>query len=118
MKIVSAAGAIENGEVEPDTVIGVSDELQICDQRFTEHDYHGNVGWPVSTILAQSSNIGTIKLADLIGKDELYRYMKDFGFGENDRGGLPERAVRHRPGAGRTGTARHGDRSRSARASR
>jgi cell division protein FtsI (penicillin-binding protein 3) len=82
MKIVSAAGAIEDGKVEPDTVIPVTDEMQICDQRFSEHDYHGNVGWPVSTILAQSSNIGTIKLADMIGKDELYRYMKAFGFGE------------------------------------
>lgn len=93
MKIVSAAGAIENGEVQPDTVVPVTDEMQICDQRFTEHDYHGNVGWPVSTILAQSSNIGTIKLADMIGKDELYRYMKDFGFGEKTAVDFPNEAA-------------------------
>lgn len=93
MKVVSAAGAIENGEVEPDTVVPVTDEMQICDARFTEHDYHGNVGWPVSTIISQSSNIGTIKLADMIGKDELYRYMKDFGFGETTAVEFPNEAA-------------------------
>ncbi len=89
MKIVTASGAIEDGKVQPDTIIPISDTIQICDARFEEHDPHGNVGWPVSRILAQSSNVGTIKLGQMLGKDEIYRYMKDFGFGARTAIGFP-----------------------------
>lgn len=82
MKMIPASGALENGKVQPDTVVGLTDTLQICDSEFSEHDYHGNVGWKVSEIIAQSSNIGTIKLGQMIGKDEIYRYMRAFGIGQ------------------------------------
>lgn len=82
MKMITASGAIENGKVQPDTVVPLSDTLQICDSQFSEHDYHGNVGWPVSKIISQSSNVGTIKLGQMIGKNEIYRYMREFGIGQ------------------------------------
>jgi cell division protein FtsI/penicillin-binding protein 2 len=52
MKMITASGALENGKVQPDTVVPIPDTMQICDSQFSEHDYHGNVGWPVSKILA------------------------------------------------------------------
>ncbi len=82
MKVVTAAGALENDLVTPDSVMGVPDSMQICDSTFTEHDFHGAVSWPVSKIIEQSSNTGTIKLAQLLGRDEVHRYLRAFGFGE------------------------------------
>lgn len=36
----------------------------------------------VEGIIARSSNIGAAKLALMLGKDRLYKYVRDFGFGE------------------------------------
>lgn len=89
MKMVTAAGAIEQGKVTPDTPVVVPDTLQICDSQFSEHDYHGTVSWPVSKIISQSSNTGTIKLAQMLGKDQVYRYLRDFGFGQRTAVNFP-----------------------------
>jgi cell division protein FtsI (penicillin-binding protein 3) len=89
MKIVTAAGAIEEGLVQPDTIIPIADQIQICDAMFSEHDGHGNVGWPVSRILSQSSNVGTIKLGQLLGKQRIYDYLRSFGFGERTSVNFP-----------------------------
>ena len=40
-------------------------------------------------MLAQSSNIGTIQAAELIGKDKQYEYLKKFGIGEPTGLGSP-----------------------------
>jgi len=82
MKIITAAGAIENGKVTPETQIPIPEALPVCDAKFTDAEPHGNVVWPVSQVMAESSNIGTIKMGQMIGKDEIYRYMKSFGIAE------------------------------------
>ena len=82
MKVITAAGAIENGKVTPETQIPIPEVLPVCDANFSDAEPHGNVVWPVSEIMAQSSNIGTIKMGQMIGKDEIYRYMKSFGIAE------------------------------------
>ena len=40
-------------------------------------------------ILALSSNVGTIAVADMLGKDKLYEYQRKFGLGERTGVGLP-----------------------------
>jgi cell division protein FtsI (penicillin-binding protein 3) len=82
MKVITAAGAIENGKVTPETQIPIPENLPVCDANFSDAEPHGNVVWPVSEVMAQSSNIGTIKMGQMIGKDEIYRYMKSFGIAE------------------------------------
>lgn len=42
----------------------------------------------VEKIIAKSSNIGAAKIGILLGKDRLYRYVRDFGFGEETGIGL------------------------------
>ena len=43
----------------------------------------------VAHILSHSSNVGTITLAELLGKDRLSRWIDRFGFGQQDRHRLP-----------------------------
>ncbi|MFH1407330.1 MAG: penicillin-binding transpeptidase domain-containing protein [Candidatus Omnitrophota bacterium] len=48
----------------------------------TLHDHRPH-GWlTFKEIIEVSSNIGTCKVAQILGKDRLYRYIKLFGFGE------------------------------------
>src|SRR5437879_12491905 len=43
----------------------------------------------VSGILAKSSDVGAIKIALRLGEDRFYRYIRDFGFGQQTGIELP-----------------------------
>jgi cell division protein FtsI (penicillin-binding protein 3) len=88
-KVFTVAGAIEEGLVSPTTVLEVPDHLQLYDKDFTDHDPHPTAAWSVTDILVTSSNIGTIKIAQRLGKDGVDRYLRDFGFGATTGLGFP-----------------------------
>lgn len=46
------------------------------------HDVHAYDFLTIKEVIAKSSNIGTAKLAEKVGKDKLYYYIRKFGFGE------------------------------------
>jgi cell division protein FtsI (penicillin-binding protein 3) len=52
-----------------------------------EHQ-HGNV-LTVQQALAQSSNVAAIQVGERLGKDELYHYIREFGFGQRTGIRLP-----------------------------
>ncbi len=80
-KVITVAAALEEGLVRPDTEITVPDSLQVSDHLFTDHDPHPTEDYSVTRILSESSNIGTIKLAQMLGRDRLDSYLRRFGFG-------------------------------------
>jgi len=80
-KMITVAGAMEDGVVTPDTPIEVPDHLQVADHDFTDHDPHPTSTWSPTDILVTSSNIGTIKIAKMLGKDRVDQYLRAFGFG-------------------------------------
>jgi cell division protein FtsI (penicillin-binding protein 3) len=80
-KVITLAAAIEEGLVTPDTVLDVPSSLQVADHVFQEHG-HPAGEYSVTDILTQSSNVGTIMVAQQVGKNKLYDYMRSFGFGE------------------------------------
>lgn len=80
-KVITVAAALEEGLVEPATRLEVPDTLRVGDHDFTDHDPHPTEPWSVTRILTESSNIGTIKLAQLLGKERLDGYLRRFGFG-------------------------------------
>ena len=55
--------------------------LTIWDHRFEDTPTHGNVSWTPTEIVARSSNIGTIRMAQLTGEQRLYETIRAFGFG-------------------------------------
>ena len=92
-KVVTMAAALEEGVVEPATRFMVPDGLQVADHRFTDHEPHPLGNWSVNDILTQSSNVGTIMVAQELGAERLEEYMRRFGFGQTTALGFPNEAA-------------------------
>ncbi|MCO8126756.1 penicillin-binding protein 2 [Acidimicrobiia bacterium EGI L10123] len=88
-KVITIAAALEEGLVTPDTELVVPDSLQVSDHRFSDDHEHPTVPMTVTEILAQSSNIGTIMLAQDLGKERIDQYLRSFGFGSKSALGFP-----------------------------
>ena len=92
-KVITVAAALEEGLVTPDTELTVPDSLQVSDHLYTDHDPHPTESYSVTRILTESSNIGTIKLAQMLGKDRLDTYLRRFGFGAKTALDFPNEAA-------------------------
>ncbi|MDQ2651056.1 MAG: penicillin-binding protein 2, partial [Actinomycetota bacterium] len=92
-KVITVAAALEEGLVSPSTQLVVPDRLQVGDHEFSDHDPHPTESYSVTRILSESSNIGTIKLAQQLGKDRFDQYLRRFGFGEKTALGFPGEAA-------------------------
>src|SRR5262249_39115762 len=80
-KVITMAGAIEEGLVTPDTSFDdVYNEIQVGGTTYSDVDPHPAT-MTVAEILEHSSNVGTIKIARMLGKDRFDRYLRAFGFG-------------------------------------
>ena len=80
IKIVAAAGAIDQGLVTPDTIINCPSTLQ--ENKFTVTDAHSSGMLPVWKVLQKSNNVGCWKLAKQLGVKRFYDYVHAFGFGQ------------------------------------
>lgn len=92
-KLVTVAAGIESGVVDADTVIEVPDRIQVSDKSFSDHEPHGTELMSVTDVIAQSSNVGTIKIAQKLGKQRLHAALLDFGFGRRTGVGHPAEAA-------------------------
>ncbi|HEU0132244.1 MAG TPA: penicillin-binding protein 2 [Mycobacteriales bacterium] len=81
-KVITAAAAIETGLMTPETPVTVPPSIRIADHTFTDAHAHGTEHLTFAGVLAESSNIGTIGVAQRLGKDRLYEYLRRFGLGE------------------------------------
>jgi cell division protein FtsI (penicillin-binding protein 3) len=91
-KVITMAGAIEEGVVTPETRFKVPDKLAVGNHVFSDHEPHPPIDWSVTDILVNSSNIGTITVAQKLGKERLDRYLRAFGFGSQTGVGFPGEA--------------------------
>jgi cell division protein FtsI (penicillin-binding protein 3) len=79
-KIVTASAALEEKKVSEMTPFFCENgEYKIAGRVLHDHTSHGRLTF--REVIEQSSNIGTVKAAMLLGPDMLYRYVKAFGFG-------------------------------------
>jgi len=82
LKVVTVAGALSEGLVTPSTAFMLAPKIQVADREIHEAHRTGTEQMTVAEILAQSSNIGTITLAQLLGRDRLTSWLGRFGFGK------------------------------------
>ena len=80
-KPVTAAAALSSGAVSEQVAIDVPSYLTIWEHRFEDTPTHGDVRFTPTEIVTRSSNIGTIRMAQLAGEERLYQTIRAFGFG-------------------------------------
>lgn len=98
-KIITAASAIESKVADIDQKFFCENgEYKIGGRILHDHKPYGELSF--SEIIEKSSNIGVTKIAELLGKDELYKFAKLFGFGEMTGIDMPGevRGILHHPG--------------------
>jgi len=80
-KIVTAAACLEEGKVKLGQEFFCENGRWYVRNHWL-HDVHPYGTLTFEQIIIKSSNIGTVKLAFLLGEETLYHYCKLFGFGE------------------------------------
>jgi cell division protein FtsI (penicillin-binding protein 3) len=88
VKPFTMAAALAAGTVKPNQSINCENGVTRMGGRLL-HDAHPYEWLTPTQILAYSSNIGTAKIAQDLGKKELYRGFRRFGFGEPTGLGVP-----------------------------
>ena len=88
-KVITAAAALEAGVVTPDTVITVPPTIQVAGHTVHDAEQHGTERLTFTGVIAKSSNIGTVEVAQQVGAESLYEAMRRFGYGEKSGLGLP-----------------------------
>lgn len=80
-KAVTAAAALEEGLVAPDTAYTVASTIRVGPKTFAEAHRRATKPMTLRDIIEESSNVGTIRLALQIGDERLARYLTAFGYG-------------------------------------
>jgi len=79
-KIVTAAAALETGVIkEDDRFFCENGSYRVANHILHDHQPHGWLTF--REVIEQSSNIGTTKVAQILGPQVIYHYIKAFGFG-------------------------------------
>ncbi len=117
MKVVTASGAFEKNLVQLDTSFTVPGRIKVADKWVGDAEAHGTENLTVQQIIAQSSNVGTIKIAQLLGQQRILDYLDKFGLGKTtdlgldkeQAGAVPPQVVRlrHRVDPDRSVDHRH-----------
>jgi cell division protein FtsI/penicillin-binding protein 2 len=81
-KLITVAGALSERVVAPSTRFTLPYSLHVADRVIHDAEERGTVNYSVLQILAHSSNIGAITLAQLLGKTRLSSWISRFGFGK------------------------------------
>jgi cell division protein FtsI/penicillin-binding protein 2 len=88
-KAFTVAGALEEGDVSPETPFDLPPEIQVADRTIGESHPRGAVTLTTAQILAQSSNVGAIKIGLGLGSKRFDRWVRRFGFGARTGVDLP-----------------------------
>ena len=89
-KPIVAAAALDNGIAQPhDKFFCENGSFKIGGKNIGEASNHKYGSLSMQEIIAKSSNIGAIKIAQKLGKDSFYEYIRKFGFGEKTSIRLP-----------------------------
>jgi cell division protein FtsI (penicillin-binding protein 3)/stage V sporulation protein D (sporulation-specific penicillin-binding protein) len=88
-KVVAIGGALSDGLITPNTIFTVHDCIQVANYCIADSEYHPTEALTTTNILAQSSNVGAIEIAEKLGGPRLYYWMRRYGFGTPTGIGLP-----------------------------
>jgi cell division protein FtsI (penicillin-binding protein 3) len=90
-KIVTLSAALETTTLTPNTMIDCGGGVMRLFTRVI-HDSHPHGTLSMQDVLAYSSNIGAIRIGMQVGNQNLYEYVRRFGFGQRTGVELPAEA--------------------------
>jgi cell division protein FtsI (penicillin-binding protein 3) len=97
-KAITISGALQDGEVTPDTMFNVPPVLQVADRQIHDAENHLDEQLSVAQILKVSSNIGADEIGMKLGARRFDYWVHRFGFGSPTGVDLPgenQGIVRH-----------------------
>jgi cell division protein FtsI (penicillin-binding protein 3) len=80
-KAFTVSGALQERLITPDTGFEIPNKIQVADRTIHDDTEHLSESLTTSQILAQSSNVGAIKIGLLEGKEKFNSWVHRFGFG-------------------------------------
>ena len=92
-KLITVAAALETGAVQVGTIFpDIADVIELRDGAcesdddnihgcYRDFDEHATMDMTVEEIFVQSSNVGTINVAEVLGEERMVDYIKSFGLG-------------------------------------
>ncbi|MBS1838075.1 MAG: hypothetical protein JST64_10315, partial [Actinobacteria bacterium] len=88
-KLVTTAAAYEAGVIDDRSTFSVPSSIKVYDRTFSDNETHPTEQMGVDQIVAESSNVGTIQIAQRLGAQKLHQALVDFGFGRRSSLGHP-----------------------------
>ncbi len=92
-KIITISAALEAGIVTPEDVLTVPYSQRFGDHLVVDAHQHETEDLTVNGIFIQSSNTGTVQIAEELGAERLTDAMRAYGFGSRTGIGLPGEAA-------------------------
>jgi cell division protein FtsI (penicillin-binding protein 3) len=80
-KAFTVAAALEEKVVTPTDIFNLPPSIRVADREITEAHDRGTIDLTTSQILAQSSNVGTVKIGLRLGAKRFDSWVRRFGFG-------------------------------------
>jgi cell division protein FtsI (penicillin-binding protein 3) len=80
-KLVTISGALEDGVVTPRTAFTLPPTIDVADRVIHDAETRSTERMTVQQILAHSSNVGTVTIAQMLGAPALARWIDRWGFG-------------------------------------
>ncbi|HEY0536413.1 MAG TPA: penicillin-binding protein 2 [Actinoplanes sp.] len=92
-KAITIGAALQEGVITPQSSITVGPALRVGGVLFPDDEpQKTGTKLTIPGVMALSSDVGTIRIADRLGKDKLYAYQQKFGLGKATGEGLPAEA--------------------------
>jgi cell division protein FtsI (penicillin-binding protein 3) len=88
-KLVTVSAALSAGAIQPADYFSIPDTYDVAGSIFSDAWAHPTLDWSASDIIAHSSDIGTIEIAQRLGLPRLTQYVHAFGIGETTDVGFP-----------------------------
>lgn len=92
-KMITAAAALESRVTSPAESMRVADRLKIGPKVFQDSHVHPVQNLSFAEVIQTSSNVGTIQVAQRLGEQRLYDYLRRFGFGRRTGIDFPAEAA-------------------------
>ncbi|HEX6684462.1 MAG TPA: penicillin-binding protein 2 [Candidatus Limnocylindrales bacterium] len=93
-KAIVLSAALQEGVVRPDSTIEIAPNIRKGGENYKDtHPFPSGTQITLPGLMAYSSNVATIKVAEMLGPQKLFDYQRKFGLGEATGIGIPGEAA-------------------------